>query len=198
MRAIYLLTLLAAQAANAQSEPDTAACRVITGPPDINERGELAVPAPTAEDCEKLTALIERFLATDPRDFRRVVNLEPIPGNVRVYIGRMAPWGRPWNNSGSIGSDLPSRRHIVTWLSEDIVVVVYETADFTGPATSVVIADRADLQVCSFPRWPFDEDPRSLSISDIQEALDSGRMADREIPVCHLDPLVIDDPLFGD
>jgi hypothetical protein len=194
MRAFIPMLLLAVEAALAQGQGAAASapCKAVTGPPDINDRGEFALPTPTQAQCDAVAALVERFLAMAPRDFRRVVTLESVPGKVRVHVGRIAPYGRPWNSDGGLGSSLPGKRHVVTWLSDTIVVIVYETGDFVGPATSVLISDLENLQVCEYPRWPFDEDPRRLSIEEIQEALDSGRMADRAIPACHLEPLVID------
>lgn len=190
MRPILPILLLATAAAQAQDR--AAPCNAVTGPADINDRGEFAVPPPTVEECDAVAALVERFLTTPPHEFRQIVSPGGIPGNVRVYIGPIAPWGGPWNDVGRLGSSIPGKRHVVTWVSASMVVVVYESGDFTGFVTNVLITDRDNLKVCEYPRWPFDDDPRKLDIEDIQAAIESGRVGEREVPACHLKPLVID------
>jgi len=166
-------------------------CNVITGPPDITEDGTFARPEPSPEQCDAVAALVEKFLSTDPRDFRRTVALEEIPGNVRVSIGRIGPWGPP-RPIGSIEGDLPDKRHVVTWRTDKLTVVVYQTDEFSGPATAVLIADHEGFRICNFPRWPFEGDPRRISIDDIQRALKDGLAAEASFPACRLDVLPID------
>jgi len=186
---ICLITacLLAAASGSALA----ADCNVVTGPADITEDGRFAVPEPTAEQCDAVAALVEKFLGADPRDFRRTVEVEGIPGNVRVSIGRLYPWGRP-GPIGSIEGDLPNQRHVVTWRMDNLTVVVYQTDDFLGTASTVLIADQEGFRVCKFPRWPFEGDPRRISIDDIQRALRDGLAADASFAACRLEVLSLD------
>jgi hypothetical protein len=185
--------LLLARAALAQDEAGavTGDCNVISRPIDVNERGEIVQPPPSPEDCAAATDLLDKFLAMDRRDFQRIVERKPTPGNVRTEIGRRAPFGRVWTPY-DIESLLPDHEHIVTYESDSIVVIVYESSDFTGDVLSVLVADMTTLKACNFPRWPETRDPRSLSVDDIQAILDPGLAGDRPTPVCYLKPLIIE------
>ena len=193
-RALALLgLLLLARAALAQDEAGAVAgdCNVISGSIDVTDRGEIVQPLPSPEDCAAAEELIDKFLSMDRRDFRRSVERKPTPGNVRTEIGRRAPFGRPWTPY-DIESILPDHEHIVTYESDTIVVIVYESSDFTGDVLSVLVADLTTLKACNFPRWPETRDPRSLSVDDIQAILDPGLSGDRPTPACYLKPLIIE------
>lgn len=200
MRQLCLSMLLVTGAALAQAPGDTgpAACNVDSDAFETNERGEI-VPAPASpEDCAAAADIVEKFLSTNPEDFRRVVQLEPIPGNVRVYVGRMAPFGGPWRGSvGVSGGDLPGQRHIATFISDRIVVVVSETSDFAGPVLNVTVIDLETRQACHYPRWPETEDPRRLSAEELQDVLDSGLAGDQPTPACHLQTTPLEDDPLG-
>jgi hypothetical protein len=193
MRFVVLSLCIAVSSALAQapgaSEP---ACNVVVGVLDVNERGELARPEPTPEQCAAAEAIVEKFLSADRRDFGRIVSREAIPGNVYTSIRRYGVFGGPWGPVGLPRSDLPGLKHAVSWLKDNLVVVVTEGSDFAGPTVRVVVADLETLEVCSYPNWPVTADPRSLSVSELQAILESGLRGDRETPACHLEPLVID------
>ena len=161
-------------------------CNVVTGSTEVNAEGELVRPPPTQQDCAAAEALVDKFLATARGDFRRVDIIEDVPGNVSVYVGRITPWG------GSVNELPVNRPHGVTWLSDRIVVVVIETSDFAGPTTTVVIADLEAHQVCEFERWPGAEDPRNLTVQEIQDVLDDGLLGAQDTVTCRISPLPID------
>jgi len=184
---LALLLLVGANvAAQEPGTPGSARCNVIAGSPDVNADGEFVRPPVTPEHCAAAEALVEEFFAMSRGDFRRVDLIEDIPGNVSVYMGRMTPWG------GSVDQLPYNRRHGVTWLSDRIVVVVTETSDFAGPTTTVVIANIETRQVCRFERWPGAEDPRNLTVTEIQEVLDRGLLGGQSAPACRLAELPID------
>lgn len=166
-------------------------CSVITGPPDITADGTFARPIPTQEECEAAAALVEKFLGTDPRDFRRTVQLADIPGNVRISIGRMGPWDRP-RPVGSEEGDLPDKRHIVTWRTPALTVVVYVTEEFAGAVTTLMIADHEGFRICEYPRWPIEGDPRRISIDEIQRSMREGLAGNAQFAACRLELLPLD------
>jgi hypothetical protein len=161
-------------------------CNVVAGSLEVNEEGELARPPVRLEDCIAAEALVEEFLEMSRGDFRRVEVLEDVPGNVSVYMGRMTPWG------GSVDRLPLNGRRDVVWLSDRLVVVVVQTSDMAGPTTTVVIANTETRQVCRFERWPGAEDPRNLTVDEIQEVLDRGLLGDQPAPACRLAMLPID------
>lgn len=181
-----LLVLGNASVAQEPAAPAATRCNVITGSLEVNADGELERPPVTPEDCAAAEVLVEEFLGMTRGDFRGVDIIEDVPGNVRVHIGRMTPWG------GSVDQLPLDRRQGRTWLSDRIVVVVMETSDLAGPTTTVVIADIESLQVCEFRPWPRSEDPRSLSIEEIQDVLDQRRIGERPAPACRLGQLPIE------
>ena len=185
-----LLALAGASFAQEPRAPAPTPCNVVTGSLEVNAEGELVRPPVTPEDCVAAEDLIKKFLTMSRGDFRGVDIIEGVPGNVRVHIGRMTPWG------GS-ADELPyNRRHGKTWLSERIVVVVMESSDFAGPKTTVVIADIETLQVCEFEPWPGADDPRTLSVQEIQDVLDRRRIGERPAPACRLSQLPIEQLLI--
>ena len=163
-----------------------AGCNVVTGSLDVNEEGELVRPPVTPEDCAAAEALIEEFLEMSRGDFRRIEVLEDVPGNVSVYMGRMTPWG------GSVDRLPLNGQRDVIWMSDRVIVVVIRTSDFAGPSTTVVITDIETGQVCRFERWPGAEDPRNLTVAEIQEVLDRGLLGNQPAPACRLEELPID------
>lgn len=196
MRALVLLTILgtAPVLAQPQSAADPAAgnCRVVSRPLDVNQNGEIYQPPPSPEDCATVDALVEKFRSTDPRAFGQNVAVEGIPGPVHIYIGPMRPYG-PWPFGEP--ASRPVQRHISTWRSDKLVVVVYETSDFAGPTTTVVISDLETLTVCTYPNWPDNEDPVTLRIPEIQEIFDATRIDRQEPPPCRLGSLAVEDAL---
>jgi hypothetical protein len=161
-------------------------CNVVTGSPDVNADGEFVRPPVTPEHCAAAEALVEEFLAMSRGEFRRVDVLDDVPGNVSIYMGRMTPWG------GSVDRLPLNGRRDVIWLSDRIVVVVIESADITGPTTTVVISNIETRQVCRFERWPGAEEPRNLTVAEIQDVLDRGLLGDQPAPACRLEELPID------
>jgi len=192
MRAAILIAMLATTAGFAQSENPADACHVVAGTLEVNDKGELVTPVPSPEQCAAADALIEKLQSMDPREFRRIVSREAIPGNVYTSISRFGPFGGPWSQGGLPRSDLPGLRHAVSWLTDRLVIIVSEGSDFSGPTTTVVIADLESLQVCTYPNWPDDSDPRTISITEIQQILSGGLRGDRPIPDCTLKPLTVD------
>ncbi len=166
--------------------PAAGGCNVIAGSPDVNEDGEFVRPPVTPEACAAAEALVEEFLGMSCGDFRRVEVLEDVPGNVSIYMGRMTPWG------GSVDRLPLNARRDVIWMSDRIIVVVIRTADIAGPTTTVVITDFETRQVCRFERWPGGEDPRNLTVAEIQEVLDRGLLGNQPTPACNLEELPID------
>jgi hypothetical protein len=47
-------------------------------------------------------------------------------------------------------------------------------------------------QVCRFERWPGAEEPRNLTVAEIQDVLDRGLLGDQPAPACRLEELPID------
>ena len=185
--ATFLLLILGGVAAAQESAaPADGGCNVVTGSLDVNEEGELVRPPLKPEDCAAAEALVEEFLAMSRGDFRRVEVLKDVPGNLSVYLGRMTPWG------GSVDRlPLDARRDVI-WMSDRIIVVVIQTSDFAGLTTTVVITDIETRQVCRFERWPGAEDPRNLSVAEIQEILDRGLLGNQPAPACRLEQLPLD------
>jgi hypothetical protein len=193
MRFIGLIILFAARTALAQAPaPEAAGCNVVTGSLEVNDKGELARPEPTTEQCAAAAALREKLQSMDRSEFRQIVSREAIPGGVYTSISRFGTFGGPWAPYGQPRSDRTDLGYTVSWLTDTLVIIVTETEDFSGPTTTVVIADLESLQVCTFMNWPDNDDPRSISVQDIQQVLNSGLRGDRETPPCHLKPLVID------
>ena len=192
MRAAILIAFLLSTAAFAQIENPDAHCHAAGGPLEVNENGELVPSGPDPEQCAAVSDMIDKLQAMDRRDFGRVISQEAIPGNVYVSINRYGAFGGPWGPIGAPRSDLPNLKHAVTWLSDKLVIIVTETEEFTGPTTSVVIVDLETQQVCTYPNWPDDSDPRTISVAEIQEVLNGGLRGDRPIPECRLKPLVVD------
>jgi hypothetical protein len=56
----------------------------------------------------------------------------------------------------------------------------------------VLIADQEGFRVCKFPRWPFEGDPRRISIDDIQRELREGLAAKADFAACRLEVLPLD------
>lgn len=173
-------------AAQEPGSPSAGGCNVIAGSPDVNADGEFVRPPVTPEHCAAAEALVEEFLGMSRGDFRRIEVLEDVPGNVSVYMGRMTPWG------GSVDRLPLNAQRDVIWISDRVVVVVIRTSDFTGPTTTVVITDLGTRKVCRFERWPGGEDPRNLTVAEIQEILDRGLLGNQTAPACHLEELPID------
>ena len=185
------MLLLAASAAGAQPGGGAYSCNVVVGRPDLNEAGEFVRPPVRPEDCGAVEDLIEAVLDTDRRDFRRSVSAEGVPGPVRVYVGRITRTDDFWRPRPVTDGDAPGARHVVTWLSDEIAIVVYEVAEFAGAVLNVVITDLKNQQVCTYSPWPTDNnDPRRLGIEDVQEILADVRRGRRSTPVCRLESLV--------
>ncbi|HUF72496.1 MAG TPA: hypothetical protein VMR74_06320 [Gammaproteobacteria bacterium] len=170
MRAIVLILSLAAPAVLAQlsPEPGIGACNVLAKPRDVNDAGEFVQPPPTPDECLFAADLVSKLLRADRRELRRVTSTR-IPEPVRPEIGAGV-----------------NRRAIETWVSDELVVVAYQSMDFTGLVTNVLVADLASGTACHYPRWPADETPGQLSLEDIQDVLDGARSGDERGPTCYL------------
>jgi hypothetical protein len=195
MRAGILLTMLLVAAPVLAQAPDAAPpadCDVVAGMLEVNEAGELAFPAPTSDQCAAAADLVDRFLGMDRREFRRVVSRESIPGNVYTSISRFGTFGGPWGPIGLPRSDMPGLKHAVSWLTDTLVVIVSESTDFGGATTTVVIADLETLKSCTYTDWPDISDPRSISIQEIQQVLDSGLLDTQDTPACRLKLIAVD------
>jgi hypothetical protein len=184
---------LAPLSASAQQEPPTGACRVVVGAPDVNAAGELVRPTPTDAQCARAVDLEERFIATSPREFRLVRNMGRLPDPVRAYIagidgldGRRSPVNV---QVGRVTQDLSP---LEIWLGTELVVMAYRIADFGGATTTVVLADLDSFTVCAYLRWSGGALPAALSVEQIQDALDQGRFAERDLPACNLGSLPLD------
>jgi hypothetical protein len=192
MRAAILIALLVPAGVFAQLQEATGACQVAVGTVEVNEAGQLVKPVPSPEQCGQVADMLDKLQSMDPREFRRIVSREAIPGNVYTSITRFGTFGGPWSTGGLPRSDLPNLKHAVSWLTDKLVIIVSEGEDFSGPTTTVVIADLESQQVCSYPNWPDDSDPRRISVREIQQILSGGLRGDRPIPTCNLKPLVVD------
>ena len=194
MRVILILPFFAMAPAFAQPAAGTGgdACKVISRPLDVNAAGEIYQPPPSTDDCAAADALVEKFQSMGPRDFDQIVAVEGIPGPVHVYVGPLRPYGMPRPIDSPPGS-LPLQRHIATFRSDKLVIVVYETSDFSGPTTTVVIADLETLTVCTYASWPDNEDPATLRIPEIQAVLDEDHVDRFGTPTCRLGTLPIED-----
>lgn len=192
MRAAILIALLAPAAAFAQPGNPGANCNVTGGALVVNEDGELVRQGPSPEQCADASDIIDKLQSMDRRDFGRIVSREAIPGNVYVSISRFGTFGGPWGPVGLPRSDLPNLKHAVSWLSDTLVIIVTETEEFSGPTTTVVIVDLETEQVCTYPNWPDDSDPRTISVEEIKQVLNGGLRGDRPIPACSLKPLAPD------
>lgn len=171
MRSIVLMLLLAAHAATAQpaAEPESPLCNVVARPPDLNEAGEFVRPPPTPDECLFAGDLVQKLLGANRRGFRMTTNFRQLPGSLRPEIGADA-----------------MAQPIVTWESDELIVVAYRSSDVTGPVTNVIVADKTVGAVCRYPRFPTSKSPRSLSLAEIQDVLDAGLAGERETPTCYL------------
>lgn len=195
MRALVYATLLTAQVALAQApaEPAAGRCNVVSERPvDINREGRLERPAPTPAECETASTLEARFMALRPGDFRRLWGLARAPVPIRNYLESLVDLEAKRSTSNVQVGPLPRRPEIVIWLSTELAVVAYRTTDFEGAATNVLLADLDSLTACAYLRWRGGTLPASLGIAKIRDALDKGRLGDRETPACHLRSLTID------
>jgi hypothetical protein len=170
MRIFALVLSLAAPAALAQlsPEPGIGDCYVIAKPREVNDAGELVQPPPTADECLFAADLTAKLLRADRRELRRVTSAR-IPAPVRPEIG----------------ADVNGRA-IETWVSDELVVVAWQTSDFTGSVTSVLVADLASGTACHYPRWPTADTPGQLSLEDIQNVLGAARSGDGPGLTCYL------------
>jgi hypothetical protein len=195
MRALVLLTLLAARAAVAQdpAQDRDGSCNVVSERPiDVNREGRLERPPPTPAECETAATLESRFLAMRPGDFRRIWNPNRAPELIRNYLKGIVDLDETLGTSNVQIGRYPRRPGIAIWLSTELAVVAYRTTDFEGTATNVLLADLDAFTACAYVRWRGGELPASLSIAEIQDALDKGRLGNRETPACHLRTLTID------
>jgi hypothetical protein len=169
MRAVVLIFSITAAPALAQlaPEPGIGACNVIAQPRAVNDAGEFVQPPPTPDECLFAADLVSKFLQSDRRALRRITSTR-IPAPVQPEIGA--------------GID---RRSIETWASDELVVVAYQSMDFTGLVTNVVVADLESGTACHYPRWPTGDTPGQLSLEDIQEVLEAAR-DDEQGPTCYL------------
>ena len=195
MRKVFLFALAVSCPflAQAQPGPVSATCNVAPGPLDVDVAGELVRSPPTEEACERALMLQAKFLETSPRDFRLVRNMGRLPDPVRSYIAGIDAVGdRGSPVQVQVGRPTAPLQGIVVWLGTELVVLAYRTADLAGAATTVVLADLDSLNACAYLRWRGGALPATLSIDEIQAALDRGRLGTREMPVCSLRLLPID------
>jgi hypothetical protein len=176
MRAVVLIFGIAAAPALAQilPEPGMGACNVVAKPREVNDAGEFVQPLPTPDECLFAADLVSKLLRADRSELRRVTNAR-IPAPVRPEIGAGV-----------------NDRAIETWASDDLVVVAYQSMDFTGLVTNVLVADLESGTACHYPRWPTGDTPGQLSLEDIQEVLEATRSADEQGPTCYLRELAGD------
>jgi hypothetical protein len=169
-------------AASGPADP-SGSCNVVTQPAEVGDNGELIPVPPTPEECAIASEIIEKFLGSKSGDFRHVRSITGMPGTVRVYVGRVSRFGQSFD---------PRDQRAAIWVSDRMIVIVESTSDFAGPGVRVIISDLETLESCEFPRWPNASPPNSQTIRELQRELDAGRFGSRELPLCHLNPVVID------
>lgn len=176
IRALLLIALLAAQTAVAQeSAPAASHCNVVSGSVEVDDEGRFVRPPPTPDECLFVADLLGKLERAEPSNLRRTTNVRWIPDPL---LAQIAP-------------DVNGQQ-LVTWISEELVVVAYRSEDFSGQATNVLVADLEMGTVCHYPRWPTDDAPWELTLRKIQEVLDSsrsGRLGTRTAPTCYLGEL---------
>jgi hypothetical protein len=193
MRSLLVLVLLAWRVAAGQDASGAGAgrCPVTVGPPEPDEQGRLVRPAPTADQCLFVADLMGQVLESG-RALRRVTNDTRIPAPVRAHLGPMSEYGVPLNRNVLDPNSGSPRQHVTTWLSPELIVVLYRTQDFSGTVTSLFVADLATGTACDFPRWPGSGDPRTIAIDDIREILGDIQSGRRTTPTCSLRQLALE------
>lgn len=132
-------------------------------------------PPPTPDECLFVADLLGKLKRAEPSKLRRTTNVRRIPDPL---LAQIAP-------------DVKGLQ-LVTWISDQLVVVAYRSEDFSGVATNLLVADLEMGTVCHYPRWPTDDSPWELTLREIQEVLDSnrqGRSGTQTAPTCYLSEL---------
>ena len=117
----------------------------------------IAQPATSQAELEAIADLEMRFSQADWRDFDTVRNTGDLPGEARELLtsqfvrGEIAEWGEAWSPVDVSAPGTPSVRHIVSYVSPEITVVVYQRGTIVGPQQPYLfLYDQAGRHACTY------------------------------------------------
>lgn len=108
-----------------------------------------ATAAPQLPDGEKAARIEEIFLTTESTAFNAVYVTSELPPLVIARLEKiswpLAEWGQPFSDS-DIPSTGPYAGHVISFVSPDVSIVVYQQGGFTGVNVMALLVDH---------NWPY-------------------------------------------
>lgn len=145
----------------------------------------VTVKCQPSEDLEALRrnaqTLEREFKNTDPTVFSSVRELKLLPADAARVLPRvMAEWGDPWSTGDVILG--PTKRHVISWVSPNFLVVVYEdTIALVGaPFFRVALSNRRSAYCNYRLGWAL---PADFNVSHFQGLLNAQKTGDSPL-VC--------------
>jgi hypothetical protein len=170
----------------AAAADDSIDCAVVAGPLEVTG-GKLVRPEPSDADCVRAAALESKFLQTDTSDLIIIANTFQLPSSVRALLMPISE--RSTDRDSDEDLPPPFRLHVLSWMSSDLVITIYETNGFAGPSTEALLADFETLTVC---RYVGAETFIGRTLASLRSALLTATAESHEPPTCHLTELTIE------